>query len=110
MKLIVAFLALTVIAAGCSSPAPEASTTPQADKGPLPPGGVSGNSGTEIAPMTPTVTPNAPVSGGTSLGDGGGSVGIAAKSRAKDVAGNAGSGSLGNKPADPDNYDEDDDQ
>jgi hypothetical protein len=109
MKSLVALALLAIVAVGCSSKEPEVKAPEKQGTASLPPGGVvGGGSGSgDITPMTPSPIPNAPVSGGTSLGDGGGSVGIAAKAKAKEVAGNAGQGSLGN-PSNPDSQDDDD--
>lgn len=103
MKSIVLLVLAGVLLVGCAPKEPVAEPNPTGTTA-LPPGGAAGGSTGDIAPMTPTPIPNAPVSGGSSLGDGGGSVGIAAKSKAKEVAGNASQGSLGN----PDNQDFDD--
>lgn len=101
MKIVALVALVAVFGVGCSKPPAEKEPDKSAATS-LPPGGTPNG---DVKPMTTTPIPNAPVSGGTSFGDGGGSLGTAAKGKAKDVAQSSGSGSLGN----PDNQDDDDD-
>ena len=79
-----------VLLVGCSTPQPEqASAPPLQSQAP-----VSQNGG-EVAPMTTTPIPNAPVTGTESLQGGGSAVGTVAKDRAKEAAGRASNPNMG---------------
>lgn len=83
---------IALMAIGCGSKAPETEASPQVSTtSPAPPGAG------DISPTTTAPIPNAPVTGGTSLGEGGGGVAQSVKNKAKDTAANPGaSSSLGN--------------
>lgn len=107
MKKSLWILPLLVFGAGCGSKpvAPEAKPGMTAN---APPGaaGQPTSSGGDIAPTTMAPLPNAPITGGTDLGGGGGGVQQAVKDKAKDVAAGQGQGSLGNAPDQNDQQDD----
>jgi len=89
MKQFIALFTLGVILVGCGEKAPDPAEEPKTkETAALPPGAAGGG---DIAPMTPSQVPNAPVSGGTDFGGTSGSLGTAAKQQAKDVAGGSNS-------------------
>lgn len=92
MKKSLWLIPIAALAIGCGSKAPEPEASPKVSTtSPAPPGAG------DISPTTTAPIPNAPVTGGTSLGEGGGGVAQSVKNKAKSTAASQGaSSSLGN--------------